>query len=251
MESIYNSLVTLRIGKKRRLYDPVGHTMYKYAGSVGKFVEKNTKSLPVSPAIEPYLDQMTRAVYRQHVKQKVAPKRLSKRTYKKFVRKIKAFLRMVDQAWTSTEKRDHIRSMFRYFSRRKVTLLACPKVLRQVIMKAFEFARADWHEPLQWVISELSIHFYPCSGVCVSIKRKGRHVHQHCCGSVAEDRVASIASKVTHTGECCVCLESQKTDVEKSKWFATTCGHLMCDDCAQTWAVRGTGNGCPMCRNRK
>ena len=251
MESIYHSLVTLRVDGKKRLYDPVGHAMYKYAGSVAKFAERNTEPLPISSTVEPYLNQMTRPVYMHHAEKCGAPKRFGKCARSEFVSTTNALLSMVHHAVGTPAKKDCVRDMLRYFSRRKTAILAHPKLLHTMMIKMIEFSRDfDWHEPLEWVQKELSAQFYPCFGVIVSIKRKGRHVHHHRCGSVAEDQVASIASKVTHTSDCCVCQESQKTDVEKSKWFATTCGHVMCDDCAQTWAVKGNGNGCPMCRNK-
>lgn len=248
MESLFNSLVTLRVDGKNHLYDPVGHAMYKYAASSETFATRNSEPLPISPELEPYLNQMTRAVY----KGCAGPKKFGKSALREFVSGTTAHLVMVSRAVGTPAKKDCVRAMLRYLSRSKTAILAHPPFLYTVMKKMIEFSREyDWHEPLEWLRAEFSADFYPCSGVRVTIKRKGRHVHHHAVGSTTKDQVEEIAEHVTHTSECCVCQESQKTDVEKSEWFATTCGHVMCDDCARKWAVKGNGNGCPMCRNRE
>lgn len=257
MENIYKHLVTLRIthiGKV--LYDPHANKIYNFAGNATTFVNRNKKKYPDHLSIQ-VLAEITpelRSIYCKYANGSSGPSRIGQISVEKFVVGVKSLMRVMETSFTKEQKKRVVESMMRFFSRHKKILLCFPTFMRAVISRFRTFVEdeSDWDKPAEWLHDEFGLIFLPCSGVHVTLKRLGRrgsvvtHGTQAVLDAGGSPKVASV---VHHRSNCCVCRESHVEDINKTEWYGTVCGHVMCMDCATRWGRKRKEAGCPMCRN--
>lgn len=256
MDNIYHNLVTLRISHIGKvLYDPHSHKIYNFAGTATTFVDRNKDEYPYHLSFQVLADitPELRSIYRRFAHSSSSPSRIGDIAVEKFIVGVKSLMKIMEFSFTKEQKMGVIESMMRFFSLHKKTLLCFPAFMDAVINRFRSFVEeGDWDKPAKWLEDEFGLTFLPCSGVHVTLKRLGRH--GSCITHGAEAVLDAggtqlVASVVHHYSNCCVCGESHAEDIEKTEWYGTVCGHVMCMDCATHWGRKRKRAGCPMCRN--